>query len=177
MMHAVAFADRAHWLGDSAFAKVPIGLISKEYAKELAKKIDPNKAIEVKTHGTPPESNEHFFNKHTTHFSCSDNEGNWVAITATINTSFGSKVIIPGTGVIMNNEMDDFSISPGTPNAFGLIGNEANAVEPGKRPLSSMSPTIVLENQEPILSVGAAGGPTIISQTVLTLIRTLDYKI
>lgn len=173
----LAFADRAHWLGDSAFAKVPIGLISKEYAKELAKKIDLNKAIEVKTHGTPPKSNEHFFNKHTTHFSCSDNEGNWVAITATINTSFGSKVIIPGTGVIMNNEMDDFSISPGTPNAFGLIGNEANAVEPGKRPLSSMSPTIVLENQEPILSVGAAGGPTIISQTVLTLIRTLDYKI
>ena len=173
----LAFADRAHWLGDPAFAKVPLGLVSKEYAKSLAKKINPKKAGKVKIHGTPPGSTEHFFNKHTTHFSCSDNEGNWVAITATINTSFGSKVIIPGTGVIMNNEMDDFSISPGTPNAFGLVGNEANAVAPGKRPLSSMSPTIVLKGHEPILSVGAAGGPTIISQTLLTLIHTLDHQL
>ena len=107
----LAFADRAHWLGDPAYAKVPLGLLSKEYAKDLAKRINPKRATKVKAHGTPPKSNEHFFNKHTTHFSCSDNEGNWVAITATINTSFGSKVIIPGTGVIMNNEMDDFSIS------------------------------------------------------------------
>lgn len=173
----LAFADRAHWLGDPAYAKVPLGLLSKEYAKDLAKRINPKRATKVKAHGTPPKSNEHFFNKHTTHFSCSDNEGNWVAITATINTSFGSKVIIPGTGVIMNNEMDDFSISPGTPNAFGLVGNEANAVEAGKRPLSSMSPTIVLKGQEPILSLGAAGGPTIISQTLLTLIHTLDHNV
>ncbi|HIG84890.1 MAG TPA: gamma-glutamyltransferase [Verrucomicrobiales bacterium] len=173
----LAFADRAHWLGDPSSAKVPLGLVSKEYAKSLAKKIHPKKAGKVITHGTPPGSTEHFFNKHTTHFSCSDNEGNWVAITATINTSFGSKVIIPGTGVIMNNEMDDFSISPGTPNAFGLIGNEANAVAPGKRPLSSMSPTIVLKGHKPILSVGAAGGPTIISQTLLTLIHTLDHNL
>jgi len=173
----LAFADRAHWLGDPSFTKVPLGLVSKKYAKRLAKRINPKKAGKVKTHGIPQGSTEHFFNKHTTHLSCSDNEGNWVAITATINTSFGSKVIIPGTGVIMNNEMDDFSISPGTPNAFGLIGNEANAVAPGKRPLSSMSPTIVLKDNKPILSVGAAGGPTIISQTLLTLIHTLDHKL
>ena len=173
----LAFADRAHWLGDPSFSKIPLGLVSNKYAKSLAKKINPKKAGKVKSHGTPPGSTEHFFNKHTTHFSCSDNEGNWVAITATINTSFGSKVIIPGTGVIMNNEMDDFSISPGTPNAFGLIGNEANAVAPGKRPLSSMSPTIVLKGHKPILSVGAAGGPTIISQTLLTLIHTLDHNL
>jgi gamma-glutamyltranspeptidase/glutathione hydrolase len=115
------------------------------------------------------------FNKHTTHFSCADNAGNWVACTATVNTSFGSKVIIPGTGVIMNNEMDDFSIAPGVPNAFGLIGAEANAIAPGKRPLSSMSPTIVLKDGQPILAVGAAGGPTIITQTLLAIIHTIDY--
>src|SRR5262249_1148085 len=113
--------------------------------------------------------------KHTTHFSMADSEGNWVACTATINTSFGSKVVVPGSGVLLNNEMDDFSIQPGVPNAFGLIGAEANAVEPGKRPLSSMSPTLVLKDGQPILSLGAAGGPTIISQTVLTLIYCLDF--
>ena len=100
-----------------------------------------------------------------------DGAGNWVACTATINTSFGSKVVIPGTGVIMNNEMDDFSIAPGVPNAFGLLGAEANAIVPGKRPLSSMSPTIVLRDGQPILAVGAAGGPTIITQTLLAIIH------
>ena len=171
----LAFADRAHWLGDPAFTNVPKGLISKEYAKFLAKKIDLSKTIKVKSHSTPPGADKDFFNKHTTHFSCSDGNGNWVSITSTINTSFGSKVIIPGTGVLMNNEMDDFSIQPGTPNAFGLIGNESNKIEGGKRPLSSMSPTIVLKNNTPVLATGAAGGPTIISQTVLTILNTLVY--
>jgi len=171
----LAFADRAHWLGDPSFTRVPKGLVDKGYAQELAGRIDLRKASVVKTHGTPLRANEDVFNKHTTHFSCADSEGNWVAITATINTSFGSKVVIPGTGVIMNNEMDDFAAAPGVPNAFGLLGAEANSVAPGKRPLSSMSPTIVMKNNKPILAVGAAGGPTIITQTLLTLIHTLDY--
>jgi gamma-glutamyltranspeptidase/glutathione hydrolase len=98
-----------------------------------------------------------------------------VSCTATINTSFGSKVVIPGTGVFLNNEMDDFSTQPGTANFFGLVGAEANAIAPGKRPLSSMSPTIVLKGGKPIYSVGAAGGPTIISQVVLAVINTIDF--
>ncbi len=122
-----------------------------------------------------------------------DADGNWVGITATINTLFGSKVIVPGTGVVLNNEMDDFSIAPGTPNAFGLVGAEANAIAPGKRPLSSMSPTIVLrrpqddrgavtqppapetvKQSQPVLTVGAAGGPMIITQVVGAIVRRLD---
>ncbi len=171
----LAFADRAYWLGDADFVPVPRGLIDKGYAKKLAMRIDMTRATEVTKHGTPPRSTEDLFNKHTTHFSCADGEGNWVACTATVNTSFGSKVIIPGTGVIMNNEMDDFSIAPGVPNAFGLLGAEANAVAPGKRPLSSMSPSIVLKDGKPILAVGAAGGPTIITQTLLAIIHTIDF--
>jgi gamma-glutamyltranspeptidase len=109
------------------------------------------------------------------HFSTADAEGNWVACTATINTTFGSKVVVPGTGVVLNNEMDDFALQPGVENFFGLVGGEANAVAPGKRPLSSMSPTIVLRGGRPVLAVGAAGGPTIISQTVLTLVYIIDF--
>ena len=171
----LAFSDRAHWLGDADFAKVPRGLIDKAYAKQLAKRIRMDRAAPVKGHGTPPRATEDLFNKHTTHFSVADGAGNWVACTATINTSFGSKVIIPGTGVMMNNEMDDFSIQPGVPNAFGLIGAEANAVAPGKRPLSSMSPTIVLKDGQPVLAVGAAGGPTIITQSLLAILHVIDF--
>ncbi len=180
----LAFADRAHWLGDSDFAKVPRGLIEKEYARALAAKIDLEQAAKVETYGRPPRAAENVFTqekhnpaaKHTTHIAAADAEGNWVAITATVNTTFGSKVIVPGTGLVLNNEMDDFSISPGQPNAFGLIGAEANAVEPGKRPLSSMSPTIVLKDKQPVLAVGAAGGPTIITQVLQVLVRVLDLQ-
>ncbi len=171
----LAFADRAYWLGDPAFAKVPRGLVSKKYAKTLAKKIDLKHTTIVPHQGTPENANHDLFGKHTTHFSTADAEGNWVACTATVNTSFGSKVVIPGTGVVLNNEMDDFSAQPGVPNFFGLLGAEANAVAPGKRPLSSMSPTIVLKNGNPILAAGAAGGPTIISQTALTIINVVDF--
>jgi gamma-glutamyltranspeptidase/glutathione hydrolase len=129
----------------------------------------------VLEHGKPGGGRQEFFGKHTTHFSTADAEGNWVACTATINTSFGSKVVVPGTGVVLNNQMDDFSIQPGVTNYFGLVGAEANAVAPGKRPLSSMSPTIVLKDDKPILSVGAAGGPTIISQTLLAIIYVIDF--
>lgn len=172
----LAFADRAYWLGDADFASVPRGLVDRDYAKELAARIRLDKIIDVTSHGTPPNRQTDLFGKHTTHISTTDSDGNWVAITATVNTTFGSKVIVPGTGVVLNNEMDDFSIHPGTPNAFGLVGAENNAVEPGKRPLSSMSPTIVLDaNREPVLTVGAAGGPKIITQTLSVIVNHLEY--
>ena len=170
----LAFADRAYWLGDPDFVNVPRGLVDKAYARELAKRISPDHTTPVPSHGMPPDAETRLFEKHTTHFSTADAEGNWVACTATVNTSFGSKVIVPGTGILLNDEMDDFSIEPGVPNHFQLVGAEANAVAPHKRPLSSMSPTIVLKDGQPILSLGAAGGPTIISQTVLNLIAILD---
>ena len=171
----LAFADRAFWLGDPAFAKVPRGLVGREYAVALAGKIRMDRASVVEGHGTPERATDEIFGKHTTHFSTADAEGNWVACTATINTGFGSKVVVPGTGIVLNNEMDDFSAQPGVANHFGLIGAEANAVAPGKRPLSSMSPTIVLRGDEPVLAVGAAGGPTIISQTLLAIVNILDF--
>ncbi|MCH8839570.1 MAG: gamma-glutamyltransferase [Planctomycetes bacterium] len=171
----LAFADRAYWLGDSDFADVPLGLVDKTYAKTLAKRVQPERISEVASHGNPPHAQEAFFGRHTTHIAAADTAGYWVAITATVNTSFGSKVIVPGTGIVLNNEMDDFSSQPGVPNVFGLIGAENNAIAPGKRPLSSMSPTIVLDAAgKPMMTVGAAGGPKIITQVVLTLIRTFD---
>jgi gamma-glutamyltranspeptidase/glutathione hydrolase len=170
----LAFADRAHWLGDPDFAKVPRGLISKKYAASLARRIDLGKANVVASHGTPPDWERDVFKKHTTHWSVADAEGNWVACTATINTSYGSKVVIPGTGVVMNNQMDDFSVQPGVPNAFKLIGSEANAVAPGKRPLSSMSPTIVFDGGKPIIALGAAGGPKIITAVLQELVAMID---
>ncbi|MCI0357448.1 MAG: gamma-glutamyltransferase [Planctomycetaceae bacterium] len=170
----LAFADRAFWLGDPDHARVPRGLADKEYARGLAAKINLAKATPVAGHGTPPRADERVFEKHTTHIAAADAEGNWVAMTQTINTTYGSKVIVPGTGVVLNNQMDDFAIAPGTPNAFGLIGAEANAVAPGKRPLSSMSPTIVLVDGQPVMTLGAAGGPTIITQVVQALVRTID---
>ncbi len=203
----LAFADRAYWLGDPDYAKVPRGLIAKDYAAILARQINLEHATPVTNHGWPPgwervffssaagragsplpaarndaETGEHgvarpandYLYKHTTHWSVADAEGNWVACTATINTTYGSKVVIPGTGVVLNNQMDDFSVQPGVPNAFGLIGAEANAVAPGKRPLSSMSPTMVLQNGQPIIALGAAGGPKIISAVLLELVAMLD---
>jgi gamma-glutamyltranspeptidase / glutathione hydrolase len=172
----LAFADRAYWLGDPDFVGVPRGLFSKQYAAGLAARIKMDQVLLVAQHGTPSRASQDTFQqRHTTHFSTADAAGNWVACTATINTSFGSKVVIPGTGVLMNNEMDDFSIQPGVPNYFGLVGGEANSVAPRKRPLTSMSPTILMKGGRPIMAVGAAGGPTIISQTVLAIINVVDF--
>lgn len=175
----LAFADRATWLGDPDFTPVPRGLVSKAYARDLSRRIRMDRATPVTAAGTPPAADTDVFrkeaNRHTTHFATADAEGNWVACTASLNTSFGSKVVIPGTGILLNNHMDDFAAQPGVPNYFGLVGAEANAVSPGKRPLSSMSPTFVLKEGKPILSIGAAGGPTIITQTVLAILRTLDF--
>ncbi len=171
----LAFADRAHWLGDADYTHVPRGLVDKEYAQTLFRKISKDRVTPVGKHGFPPDWQSAVFGKHTTHISAADAEGNWVAITATVNTSFGSKIVVPGTGIVLNNQMDDFSAQPGVPNAFGLIGAEANAVAPGKRPLSSMSPTIVLKDGKPVLTLGAAGGPKIITQVVLGIVNYIDF--
>ena len=181
----LAFADRAFWLGDPDYAPVPRGLADPAYAKSLREKIDMTKTTKVAGHGTPPLANDDLFadggkrkvtlEKHTTHIAAADSAGNWVAITATVNTTFGSKVIVPGTGVILNNQMDDFTVQPGVANSFGLQGAEANVVMARKRPLSSMSPTVVLKDGRPVLTVGAAGGPTIISQVLLAIINHVDF--
>jgi gamma-glutamyltranspeptidase / glutathione hydrolase len=170
----LAFADRAYWLGDPDHVRVPRGLVDPAYAKALAAKIDLDQVTPVAGHGTPPRWEGDVFGKHTTHLSTADAEGNWVALNQTINTAFGSKVVIPGTGVVLNNEMDDFAVQPGVPNAFKLVGAEANAIAPGKRPLSSMSPTLVFKEGRPMMTLGAAGGPTIITQVVLAISNVID---
>jgi gamma-glutamyltranspeptidase/glutathione hydrolase len=172
-----AMADRAQWLGDADFAQVPRGLLDADYLADRARSIDLDRSTLVKGHGIPPNSKENLFQpgKHTTHLTTADEQGYVVALTQTINTSFGSKMMVPGTGVLLNNEMDDFSLAPGVRNAFGLVGSAANAVAPGKRPLSSMSPTIVLDEEKNLLmSCGAAGGPKIITTVLQTLVRALD---
>ncbi len=176
----LAFADRAHWLGDADFVPVPRGLVDRRYARLLSRQINPLEVTPLEGHHVPPHAQSDIFEsaleKHTTHIAVADQEGNWVAMTQTVNTTFGSKVVIPGTGVVMNNEMDDFSIAPGIPNAFGLLGGEANSIAPGKRPLSSMSPTIVLRRGEPVMTIGAAGGPKIITQALLGVICHIDLE-
>jgi gamma-glutamyltranspeptidase/glutathione hydrolase len=170
----LAFADRAYFLGDPDFVHVPTGLLDPGYLASRSKLIDPNHALPQIDHGNPPAFDTEYFGKHTTHISTADDQGNWVALTTTVNTAFGSKVIIPGTGVIMNDQMDDFSIQPGVANAFKLVGSDANAVAAGKRPCSCMSPTIVLKDGKPIMTVGAAGGPKIITQVVLLISNVID---
>ncbi len=172
----LAFADRAHWLGDSDFVDVPKGLADQAYGQALAELIDPDRAADSVTHHVPPNVDTILFDRHTTHLATADKEGNWVAITTTLNTSYGSKVVIPGTGILLNNQMDDFSSKPGTPNAFKLVGAEANSIAPGKRPLSSMSPTIVMKDGQPMMTLGAAGGPTIISQVLQALVGRLALE-
>lgn len=170
-----AFADRAHWLGDPDFVEVPRGLIAQAYAERIAKQI----RLDVTTaaqHGNPVDADAKFFERQTTHIAAADAEGNWVAITSTVNTSFGAKYVVPGTGVIMNNQMDDFVAVPGKPNAFGLVGGERNSVAAKKRPLSSMSPTIVLRDGDPIMTVGAAGGPKIITEVLCAIINHVDLQ-
>jgi len=171
-----AFADRAFWLGDADHVPVPRGLLDPDYLAGLAAGIDARRATPVSSHGTPPRAGSDLFPPaaHTTHTSAADAEGWWVACTSTVNTAFGAKVVVPGTGIVLNNEMDDFVAEPGIPNAFGLVGSAANAILPGKRPLSSMAPTLVLEGERPVMALGAAGGPTIISQVVLAIVRSVD---
>ncbi len=174
MTHALslAFADRTKYFGDADFFKVPITqLLSPGYLTDRWKTFNAKKAA------LPAEPGEIREPAETTHFSVIDAQGNAVALTTTVNESFGSGFIPPGTGIVMNNEMDDFSIQPGVPNLFGLIGAEANAVQAGKRPLSSMSPTIVRRGDgEVMISIGAAGGPRIISSVFQVLLARLEWN-
>ncbi|MFZ0063046.1 MAG: gamma-glutamyltransferase [Pyrinomonadaceae bacterium] len=171
-----AFADRAEYMGDTDFVKVPIaGLIDKSYAEKLRQSINFERAsssTEVRA-GRPTgyESEE------TTHFTVVDGQGNAVANTYTLNDSFGSGVVAKGTGVFMNNEMDDFAAKPGTPNLYGLIQGERNAVAAGKRPLSAMTPTFVLRKDGSLwFTTGSPGGPTIINTVLLIITNVIDYK-
>ena len=169
-----AYADRSEYLGDPDFVKVPQqALISKAYAKTLAQQIDVNKArpsSEIKPGKLEPyESNQ------TTHFSVVDKDGNAVAVTYTLNTYFGSGIVAGQSGILMNNEMDDFSAKPGTPNVYGLVGGEANAVQPAKRPLSSMSPTIVAKDGKTWLVTGSPGGSRIITTVLQMVVNSIDF--
>jgi gamma-glutamyltranspeptidase / glutathione hydrolase len=174
----LAFADRAQFLGDPRFTAVPTtGLISRDYAAQRRRLIDRVQHRTDITYGQPPvvsaDASEEI--GHTTHFCVVDSFGNAVSLTATVNTPFGSGIIVPGTGVILNDEMDDFVTWPGKPNYFGLVGNKANEVEPGKRPLSSMAPTILVKDNKPFMVVGSMGGPRIITSVALAILNALDY--
>ncbi|WP_425491398.1 gamma-glutamyltransferase [Chitinivorax tropicus] len=170
----LAYADRSEYLGDPDFVKVPVkGLTAKAYADELAKRISPTAvlpATEIK-----PGKPQPYESDQTTHYSVVDNKGNAVAVTYTLNLNFGSGIVAQGTGILLNNEMDDFSAKPGVPNAYGLIGGEANAIRAGKRPLSSMSPTIVLKDNKPWLVTGSPGGARIITTTLQTIVNAIDF--
>jgi gamma-glutamyltranspeptidase/glutathione hydrolase len=170
----LAYADRSRHLGDLDYYDVPVGwLTSKQYARELADTIDMHKArpsVEIAP-GVVPASEA----VDTTHYSVIDRHGNMVAATYTLNLSFGSGMSVDGAGFLLNNEMDDFSSKPGVPNTFGLIGGTANAIEPGKRPLSSMTPTMVFLNGEPILATGSPGGSRIITSVLQMIINVIDH--
>jgi gamma-glutamyltranspeptidase/glutathione hydrolase len=167
-----AFADRAQYLGDPDFVKAPISmLLSKDYAAWIRGRISTVKTHPAKFYGL---GNMKVEQGGTTHFSVLDRFGNAVACTLSLNTRFGSKLLVPKTGIVLNNEMDDFAIHA-SGNVYGLVGNEANSVQPKKRPLSSMSPTIILRGDRPELVVGAAGGPRIISATLQTILNVLDF--
>ena len=165
-----AYKDRAKYLGDPDFFNVPEEfLTSKEYAADLYQQIQ-KKKLPSKVKVNILEGEE------TTHFSILDKWGNAVSNTYTLNTAYGSGIIPTGTGILMNNEMDDFSSKPGHPNAYGLIGSEANKIQPKKTPLSSMSPTIVLKDERPYLITGSPGGSTIITSVLQEILNVLDFK-
>lgn len=169
-----AFSDRAQYLGDPDFVQVPIQkLTSRDYAAWIRRRISSVRTHPPRFYGLAPFKPEQ---GGTTHFGVLDRAGNAVSCSLTINTQFGSKVLVPETGIILNNEMDDFSIQPGVPNAYGLIGADANSIQPRKRPLSSMTPTIILQGDRPALIVGASGGPRIISATLQTILNVLDFR-
>ena len=168
-----AYQDRARYLGDPDFVDIPVDkLLSIGYAKQRASSITLDKATASSSLGEPVGVEEGF---HTTHFSVLDKDGNRVAATLSINLPFGSGFVAPGTGVLLNNEMDDFSAKPGSPNAYGLVGSQANAIAPGKRPLSSMTPTFV-EFDDRIAILGTPGGSRIISMVMLAVLEASNNK-
>ena len=166
-----AYADRSKYLGDQEFFDAPVeNLISKKYAEKISKKIKSSKELKV-------EPGIYFYEgDQTTHFSIIDYEGNVVSNTYTLNTAYGSGIVAKGTGILMNNEMDDFSIKPGTPNVYGLIGSEANKIESKKSPLSSMSPTIVFKDSKPFLITGSQGGSMIINTVFQEILNLIEFN-
>jgi len=171
-----AFADRAEYMGDPEFIQDQTArLISEEYLKNRWKSFNKNAATPSSEVGKiiaqPKESTE------TTHISIVDKDGNAVAVTTTLNGLYGSKVVVSGAGFFLNNEMDDFSVKPGVPNMFGAVGGEANSIKPGKRMLSSMTPTIVLKNGKPYIIVGTPGGTTIPTSVFQSIVDVLDFKL
>ncbi len=168
----LAFADRSAHLGDPDFYNVPGGLLDVSYLNRRRGLIKERHVLssDLIRPGTPPSEES----PQTTHFSICDAEGNMVALTYTLNTAYGCKLVVDGAGFLLNNEMDDFSIKPGYPNIYGLIGGEANKIEPGKRMLSSMSPTLVLKDKKPFLILGAPGGSriiTVVAQAIVNFTR------
>ena len=168
-----SYIDRNTYLGDPEFVKNPVErLIDKDYAAKIRAVIDPKKAgvsAEIKP-GTPPHEGTN-----TTHFSIVDKAGTAVSFTYTINEWFGARVVAGGTGILLNNEMDDFTSKVGVPNTFGLVQGEANAIAPGKTPLSSMSPTIVAKDGKPIFVTGTPGGSRIITVVVQSILNVIDH--
>ncbi len=170
----LAYADRSEYLGDPDFVKIPLkGLISKSYASELAASIKPQQARSGKD--IRPGRPQPYESDQTTHYSVVDKAGNAVAVTYTLNTNFGSGIVAKGTGILLNNEMDDFSAKPGVANAYGLVGGDANAVQAGKRPLSSMTPTLVLKDGKPVLVTGSPGGARIITTVLQQIVNHIDF--
>ncbi|MDH5738429.1 MAG: gamma-glutamyltransferase family protein, partial [Gammaproteobacteria bacterium] len=169
-----AYADRAEHMGDPDFYPVPVQMLTdKAYARERFGDYNPHKASvseHIAAGKVPEESPE------TTHYSVMDRSGMMVALTTTLNLSYGSKIVVPGTGILLNNEMDDFSAKENTPNAFQLIGRSANAIEPGKRMLSSMTPAIVTKNGVPVLITGSPGGSTIITTVFQVVVNVIDHQ-
>lgn len=170
----LVYADRSEWLGDEDFFDVPKKeMISKAYSNKLFNKIKnvATPSIEIQ----PDNPRDYDESTETTHYSVYDSYGNAVSTTTTINSLYGSKVVVEGAGFFLNNEMDDFSAKPGVPNQFGLLGNIANEIEPGKRMLSAMTPTIVLKNEKPFLIVGSPGGSTIITVVACVILNSLEF--
>jgi gamma-glutamyltranspeptidase / glutathione hydrolase len=171
----LAYADRTTHLGDPEFVRVPQkGLTSKNYAKFLSTKLNPDKATPSHQVLAGPASD--YESDQTTHFSVMDRMGNVVSSTYTLNLNFGSGIVAQGTGVLLNNEMDDFSAKPGVANAFGLLGGAANAIEPGKRPLSSMTPVLIMKDNQPWIATGTPGGARIITTVLQNILNVIDFK-
>jgi gamma-glutamyltranspeptidase/glutathione hydrolase len=169
-MEKRVFADRAEYMGDPDFVEMDMdALLAEDYIARRAQEVDPQNISTLE--GVQPglESPD------TTHYSIMDQWGNAVSNTYTINWDFGSGVIVEGAGFLLNNEMDDFSAKPGVPNVFGVVGNTANEIQPGKRPLSSMSPTILMKDDEVVLVVGTPGGSTIFTSVFQTIVNILDF--
>src|SRR3569623_1363396 len=171
-----AFADRARHLGDPDFVTVPLDhLLAPAYRAELAKRIKDNAVLPADKYGTPDAPADQHRDAGTTHLSVVDAEGNAVALTTTVNLGFGAHLVAGDTGIVLNDQMDAFARQPGVPNGFGLIGSAQNAAAPRKRPLSSMTPLIALDDKGVKLVAGAAGGPTIITATLQAFLNVVDF--